>query len=93
MNKIINVEFNHYRGEGGTPEEITRDWGISAKHNVHTTHGGRRSYTTLELQGNREDVMAFLDDYALAHLVEDVEPMTGPDDNVDYYDDDDQDDA
>ena len=65
--KYVEVSFNHYRGEGGTAEEIAADYEVTAK--SEEIHYNRMRYDQITITGEREKVIGFLEDYALYHMV------------------------
>ena len=73
--KTISVSFDHYRGEGGTPNEIQKDWNINASVD---------SDGCLTLTGNPEDVKAFLEDYGLMHLFDWEDPAYEDNEAIHY---------
>ena len=81
MEKQLSVTFNHYRGEGGSAEEISRDFDVKAE--KETIQIGRRKTEYLTLVGSRENVMDFLEEYALDFIV-DGEPNE-EDENTEFY--------
>ena len=87
MTNKISVCFNHYRGEGGTAEEISKDYEVEVTSEDVPSEDRRSTYHYITIVGTEENVMGFLEDYALTHIVCEENIIDSDDEDViAYYD-------